>query len=96
MPKKLDQVAALSWDDKELTGMRASLQLFLDLQSQPVHASPHVRLSDRQLGRQLYPVVRKNSARHPHHQPPRAHRGRGTSRSALIAARAGVTDASVA
>lgn len=57
MPKKLDQVAALSWDDKELTGMRASRQLFLDLQSQSVHASPHIRLSDRQFGRQLYPVV---------------------------------------
>jgi len=35
MPKKLDQVAALSWDDKELTVMSASLQLFLDCRAKP-------------------------------------------------------------
>src|SRR5215469_1638137 len=42
MPKDLDQITASAAEHKQITGMGIALQPFLHLQSQPVHAAPHV------------------------------------------------------
>src|SRR5712664_1101887 len=47
MPKNLNQVTSGASKDVEITRMRIPPQRFLDLQSQAVHAAPHVRSSDR-------------------------------------------------
>src|SRR5487761_2147473 len=47
MPDDLDQIATRTSEDKKITRMRIAPQRFLDLQSQAIHAAPHVRSSDR-------------------------------------------------
>src|SRR6202051_4950662 len=47
MPDDLDQIATRASEDKEIACMGIALQCLLDLQSQAIHASPHVRSSDR-------------------------------------------------
>src|SRR6516164_1781720 len=42
VPEDLDQIAASAAKYKQITGMWVALQSFLHLQSQPVHAAPHV------------------------------------------------------
>src|SRR5215472_85239 len=42
VPEDLDQVATSATKYKQITGMWVALQSFLHLQSQPVHAAPHV------------------------------------------------------
>src|SRR5450755_1058088 len=46
MPDNLDQIATGASEDKEIACMGIAPQRFLDLQSQAIHASPHVRSSD--------------------------------------------------
>ena len=48
MPKDLDQVALGAAEDEKIAGMGIALQGFLDLQSQAVHAAPHVGSPDRE------------------------------------------------
>src|SRR5450631_185748 len=48
MPDNLDQIATRISEDKEVACMGIAPQRFLDLQSQAIHAAPHVRSSDRQ------------------------------------------------
>src|SRR5271169_4076982 len=48
MPKNLDQVTSGASEDVKITCVRIPPQRFLDLQSQAIHAAPHVRSSDRQ------------------------------------------------
>src|SRR5665647_1008617 len=48
MPDDLDQIATRTSEDKEIARMGIAPQRFLDLQSQAIHAAPHVRSSDRQ------------------------------------------------
>src|ERR1700716_1846923 len=45
MPDDLDQIATRASEDKEIACMGIAPQCFLDLQSQAIHASPHVRSS---------------------------------------------------
>src|SRR5664279_1018313 len=47
MPDNLDQIATRTSEDKEVACMGIAPQRFLDLQSQAIHAAPHVRSSDR-------------------------------------------------
>src|ERR1700686_216445 len=47
MPDDLDQIATRASEDKEIACMGIALQCLLDLQGQAIHASPHVRSSDR-------------------------------------------------
>ena len=47
MPDDLDQIASRTSEDVEIAGMGIALQRFLDLQSQAIHAAPHIRSSDR-------------------------------------------------
>src|ERR1700688_1623436 len=47
MPDNLDQIATRASEDKEIACMGIAPQCLLDLQSQAIHASPHVRSSDR-------------------------------------------------
>src|SRR5665647_1941866 len=47
MPDDLDQIATHTSEDKEIACMGIAPQRFLDLQSQAIHAAPHVRSSDR-------------------------------------------------
>src|SRR6202051_271782 len=42
MPDDLDQIATRASEDKEIACMGIAPQCFLDLQSQAVHAAPHV------------------------------------------------------
>src|SRR6516162_10946825 len=42
MPEDLDQITAPTAKHKQIAGMGIALQPLLDLQSQPVHAAPHV------------------------------------------------------
>jgi hypothetical protein len=46
MPDNLDQIATGASEDKKITRVRIAPQGLLDLQSQAIHASPHVRSSD--------------------------------------------------
>jgi hypothetical protein len=48
MPKNLDQVTSGASKNVQIAGMWIALQCFLDLQSQAIHAAPHVGASDRQ------------------------------------------------
>src|SRR6266545_2143050 len=48
MPDDLDQIAAPASKHKEIARMGIAPQRFLDLQSQAVHAAPHVGSPDRQ------------------------------------------------
>src|ERR1019366_1248861 len=48
MPKNLDQVTSGASEDVKIARVRIAPQCFLDLQSQAIHASPHVRSSDRE------------------------------------------------
>ena len=43
MPDDLDQIATRASEDKKIARMRITAQRFLDLQSQAIHAAPHVR-----------------------------------------------------
>jgi hypothetical protein len=47
MPDYFDQIAARASEDKEIARMGITPQCFLDLQSQAVHAAPHVGSPDR-------------------------------------------------
>src|SRR5208282_2885395 len=47
MPKNLDQVTSGASEDVEIAGMGIAPQRFLDLESQAIHAAPHIRSSDR-------------------------------------------------
>jgi len=46
MPDDLDQIAACTSKDKEISCMRIAAQGFLDLQSQAIHAASHIGPSD--------------------------------------------------
>src|SRR6266404_4054937 len=48
MPKDLDQVTSSASKDVKITCVGIAPQRFLDLQSQAIHATPHVRSSNRQ------------------------------------------------
>src|SRR5512135_493470 len=47
VPKNLDQVTSGTSEDVKIARMRIALQRLLDLQSQAVHAAPHIGSSDR-------------------------------------------------
>src|SRR6266404_7455834 len=47
MPKDLDQVTSGASEDVKITCMGIAPQRFLDLQSQAIHAAPHVGSPDR-------------------------------------------------
>src|SRR5208282_4258709 len=47
MPKNLDQVTSGASKNVQITGMRIAPQRFLDLESQAIHAAPHIGAPDR-------------------------------------------------
>src|SRR5438270_11030718 len=47
MPDNLDQISTGAPENEEIACMGIAPQCLLDLQSQAIHASPHVRSSDR-------------------------------------------------
>src|SRR5712675_946262 len=65
MPDNLDQIATGASEDVKVARVRIAPQCLLDLQSQAIHASPHVRSSDREP--------------HPHTRGNRDHRRSSTS-----------------
>jgi hypothetical protein len=42
VPEDLDQIAAPAAEHKQIASMGIALQPLLNLQSQPIHAAPHV------------------------------------------------------
>src|ERR1700760_3317694 len=64
MPQNLDQVAPHAPEHVEITSMGVAPESFLDLQSQSIHAAPHVGSPDRQ----PHPYTR----RHRNHRRSRA------------------------
>src|SRR5208282_3574778 len=48
MPDDLDQIATCTSEDKEIACMGIAPQGFLDLESQAIHAAPHIGSPDRQ------------------------------------------------
>src|SRR5450759_1075860 len=48
MPDDLDQIAARASEDKEIACMGIAPYRFLDLQSQAIHAAPHIGSADHQ------------------------------------------------
>src|SRR5579863_10080324 len=48
VPKNLDQVTSSASKNVQIPGMRVTLQCFLDLESQAIHAAPHIRAPNRQ------------------------------------------------
>src|SRR5580704_6426364 len=47
MPDDLDQIAARASEDKKISCMRITAKRFLHLQSQAIHAAPHIGSPDR-------------------------------------------------
>ena len=48
MPNNLQHVATGASKDKQVAGVWIAAKRFLDLESKPVHAPPHIGLTDRQ------------------------------------------------
>src|SRR5579872_326766 len=46
VPKNFDQIASGAAKDVEVAGVRIAMQSFLDLQSQTIHAAPHIGAAD--------------------------------------------------
>src|SRR5690606_42109328 len=48
MPEDLDQGSALAAEDEEIAGVGITLQPFLDLEREPLHAAAHVCMAGRE------------------------------------------------
>ena len=47
MPQDLGQIAPATSENEEIAPVRIALETFLNLQGQPLHATPHVRVASR-------------------------------------------------
>src|SRR5450755_3666947 len=81
VPEYLDQLAALAAEHVEITAVRITLERFLNLQSQRVHAAAHVGMA--------------SSDPHPHPRSHRDHRRRPSASTATAAVSAAASTAPV-